>query len=41
MKSANLEKSSNILLSKKTYGTKISQSIIYVKEYFYTFFSIL
>ena len=31
----------NILRSKKAYSLKISQSIIYVKEYFYMFFSIL
>ena len=35
------EKPSNILRSKKAYGLKISESIIYIKEYFYTFFSTL
>ena len=30
-----------ILRSEKAYGLKISQSIIYVKEYFYIFFSTL
>ena len=28
----------NVLRSKKAYGLKISQSIIYVKEYLYMFF---
>ena len=32
---------SRILRSEKPYGLKISQSIIYVKEYFYIFFSTL
>ena len=32
---------SNILISKKAYGMKISRSIIYVKEYFDMFFSTL
>ena len=43
MTSANLtqKKPSNILRSKKAYDLKISQSIIYVKGYFYTFFSTL
>ena len=35
------KKSSNILGSKKAYGLKISQSIIYVKKYFHMFFSTL
>ena len=35
------EKPSNILRSKKAYGLKISESIIYIKGYFYTFFSTL
>ena len=34
-------KPSNILRSKKVYGLKILQSIIYVKENFYNFFSTL
>ena len=33
------KKPSNILRSKKAYGLKISESIIYIKGYFYTFFS--
>ena len=31
----------NIIRSKKVYGLKIAQSIIYVKEYFYMFYSVL
>ena len=41
MKSVNLEKPSNILRSKKVYGLKISQNIIYLKEYFCMLFSTL
>ena len=35
------KKISNILWSKEAYDMKILQSIIYVKEYFYMFFSTL
>ena len=35
------EKPSNILRSKKSYDLKISQSTIYVKEFFYMFFHTL
>ena len=35
MTSVNLEKASNVLKFKKACGLKISQNIVYVKEYFY------
>ena len=41
MRPSTWKKSSNILGSKKAYGLKISQSIIYVKKYFHMFFSTL
>ena len=31
----------NILRSKEAYGLKISQSIVYIKKYFYVFYSTL
>ena len=34
-------KNDNILVFKRAYDMKISQSIIYVKDYFYLFFSTL
>ena len=37
MTSANLEETLEYLISKKAYGMKISQSIIYLNEYFYVF----
>ena len=39
MTSVKLEKPSNTLRSKKAYGVKMSQGIVYVTEYFYMFFS--
>ena len=39
MTSVNLEKPSKVLRSMKAYSLEVSQSIIYVKEYFYMFFT--
>ena len=39
MTSVKLEKPSNTLRSKKAYGVKMSQGIVYVTDYFYMFFS--
>ena len=41
MTSVNLENTLEYLKSKKGSGLKTSKSIIYVKEYFYMFFSTL
>ena len=41
MTPTNLEKTLEYFRSNKAYGLKVSQSMIYVKEYSYMFFSTL